>query len=79
MKLFDLDFLILFDNVIIVRSRKYVIKYYDILEVGDFFKCLELIFFYMNIVKSEDLIDYKIIYEELMNFSMGVYVLIFYI
>ncbi|MDY0139628.1 MAG: helicase-related protein [Candidatus Izemoplasmatales bacterium] len=79
MKSLDLDFSILLDNVTIARSRKHVTKYYDISEVGDFPKRLEPISFYTNIARSEDSIDYKTIYEELMNLRMGVYAPTLYI
>jgi hypothetical protein len=79
MKSLDIDFSILLDNVTIARSRKHISKYYDVSEVGDFPKRLPPKSFYTDIASNEDTIEYKTIYEELMNLTMGVYAPTLYI
>ena len=79
MKSLDIDFSILLDNVTIARSRKHISKYYDVSEVGDFPKRLPPKSFYTDIASNEHTIEYKTIYEELMNLTMGVYAPTLYI
>lgn len=73
MSLLDFDFLVLLDNITIARSRKHITKYYNISEIGNFPQRLTPKSFYVDIVKADDTISYKTIYDKLMKLTMGVY------
>jgi SNF2 family DNA or RNA helicase len=79
MRLLEIDFSVLLDNVTIARSRKHIIKYYDVTEIGSFPTRLKPKSFYTEIAKPEDSIGYKEIYDQLMNLTMGVYAPTIYI
>lgn len=73
MKSLDIDFSILLDNVTIARSRKHIVKYYDISEIGKFPERLTPKSYYVDIASPEDNVGYQSIYQELMNLTMSVY------
>ena len=79
MRLLDIDFSVLLDNVTIARSRKHILKYYDVSEIGSFPTRLKPKSFYTEIAKPEDSIGYKEIYDQLMDLTMGVYAPTIYI
>ena len=79
MNTLDIDFSILLDNVSIARSRKHIIKYYDISEVGDFPIRRKPIAYYTDIAKEVEVIGYKPIYDKLMKLTMAVYAPTIYI
>ena len=73
MKILDIDFSILLDNVTIARSRKHITKYYDISEIGSFPKRLKPVSYYCDIAKQEYTLAYNDIFNTLMNLTMSVY------
>ena len=73
MQSLDIDFSILLDNVTIARSRKHILKYYDISEIGSFPTRKPPISIYADLAAEEDCVSYKDLYQAMMDMTMGVY------
>jgi SNF2 family DNA or RNA helicase len=73
MKSLDIDFSVLLDDVTIARSRKHILKYYDMSEIGPFPERLPPKSFYTDMADAKYNIGYKNIYESLMDLNLGIY------
>ena len=69
----SIDFKILLDSVTIARSRKNIVKYYNINNIGKFPDRLPPLSYYPELTKRTDVPEYKEIYQAIKNMSMAVY------
>lgn len=69
----SIDFKILLDSVTIARSRKNIIKYYNINEIGKFPDRLPPQAYFPELTTREDVPTYKSIYQSIKAMSMAVY------
>ena len=69
----SIDFKILLDSVTIARSRKNIIKYYNIDNMGKFPNRLSPASYYPELTKRKDVIEYKQIYQAIKELGMAVY------
>ena len=74
LKSLDFDFFKLLDSVTIARSRKHVEKYYDIDKIGSFPERLKPISLQPHLSDLDNAINYREIYEELMQLNLAVYI-----
>lgn len=69
----DIDFSVLLDNVTIARSRKHIVKYYDVKDIGSFPERLTSKSYYCPLTNRQDVIQYDEIYTQITSMNMGVY------
>lgn len=69
----DFDFFELLDSVTIARSRKHIEKYYNTSDIGKFPERLPPISLYPCLTDLNDAINYKEIYEQLMQLNLAIY------
>ncbi len=69
----SIDFKILLDSVTIARSRKNIVKYYNINNIGKFPDRLPPQSYYPELTKRKDVPQYKEIYQSIKSMSMAVY------
>lgn len=69
----SIDFKILLDSVTIARSRKNIVKYYNINNIGKFPNRLPPASYYPELTKRKDVPEYKEIYQAIKAMSMAVY------
>ena len=69
----SIDFKILLDSVTIARSRKNIVKYYNIGSIGKFPNRLPPESVYPELTKRKDVPEYKEIYQAIKSMSMAVY------
>lgn len=69
----SIDFKILLDSVTIARSRKNIVKYYNINNIGKFPDRLPPASYYPELTKRKDVPEYKDIYQAIKTMSMAVY------
>lgn len=73
LKKLDFDFFEVLDSVTIARSRKHIVKYYDISEIGSFPRRNKPIALRPKLTTLNDAINYEQIYEQLMLLNMSLY------
>ena len=69
----SIDFKILLDSVTIARSRKNIVKYYNIENIGKFPKRRRPLSYYPELTDIKDFITYKEIYDCIKRMSLSVY------
>ncbi len=69
----DLDFSVLLDNVTIARSRKHIVKYYDMSEIGHFPKRKKPISLYTDVASSDYMVAYEDLFKTLHTLTQAVY------
>lgn len=69
----SIDFKILLDSVTIARSRKNIIKYYNVNNIGKFPDRLPPQSYYPELTKRTDVPQYKEIYKAIKDMNMAVY------
>jgi ERCC4-related helicase len=69
----DIDFSILLDSVTIARSRKHIVKYYDVRDIGSFPARLRPDSYYCDLTNRKDVIKYDEIYKQITFMNMGIY------
>lgn len=69
----SIDFKILLDSVTIARSRKNIVKYYNIKNIGKFPDRLPPQSYYPELTKRTDVPQYKEIYQAIKDMNMAVY------
>ncbi|WP_341472618.1 DEAD/DEAH box helicase [Hathewaya massiliensis] len=75
----DMDFSILLDSVTIARSRKHIVKYYDIKDIGSFPKRLKTQSYYCDLTKNHNVVGYDDIYSKISSMTLAVYAPMSYI
>lgn len=75
----SIDFKILLDSVTIARSRKNIVKYYNINDIGKFPDRLPPQSHYPELTDREDVPQYKEIYQAIKSMNMAVYGLFDYV
>ena len=75
----SIDFKILLDSVTIARSRKNIIKYYNINDIGKFPDRLPPQSYYPELTDRKDVPQYKDIYQSIKSMNMAVYGLFDYV
>ncbi len=70
----DFDFFQVLDSVTIARSRKHIIKYYNIEEIGSFPERLKPISLRPSLSNLDNAISYNEIYEKLTQLNLSVYI-----
>ncbi len=75
----SIDFKILLDSVTIARSRKSIVKYYNINDIGKFPDRLQPISHFPNLTGLENVPSYKEIYQSIKGLSLAVYGLFDYV
>ena len=73
LKQLDFDFFEVLDSVTIARSRKHIEKYYGMGEIGKFPERLKPISLRPNLTDLDTAINYKEIYEMLMQLNLRIY------
>jgi superfamily II DNA or RNA helicase len=79
LKKLDFDFFEVLDSVTIARSRKHIQRYYDTSEIGSFPKRNKPISLRPKLTNKKDAINYKEVYEQLMNLNLSIYTPSYYI
>ncbi|MEN6413418.1 MAG: helicase-related protein [Veillonellales bacterium] len=79
LKKLDFDFFEVLDSVTIARSRKHIQRYYDTSEIGSFPKRNKPISLRPRLTHREGAINYKEVYEQLMNLNLSLYTPSYYI
>ena len=69
----DIDFSIILDSVTIARSRKHIRKYYNTEDIGKFPDRLPAKSYSPKLTNSQDIMNYKQIYDKLLATTMSVY------
>lgn len=69
----SIDFKILLDSVTIARSRKNIVKYYNMNDIGKFPNRLPPLSYSPELTTREDVPQYKEIYEHIKALNMAVY------
>ena len=75
----SIDFKILLDSVTIARSRKNIVKYYNMEDIGKFPDRLPPQSYYPELTKRKDVPEYKTIYQAIKSMNMAVYGLFDYV
>lgn len=75
----SMDFKILLDSVTIARSRKNIVKYYNVGDIGRFPDRIPPQSYYPELTKRTDVPQYKEIYQAIKSMSMAVYGLFDYV
>ena len=75
----SIDFKILLDSVTIARSRKNIVKYYNINSIGKFPDRLPPQSYFPELTKRTDVPEYKEIYQHIKAMNMAVYGLFDYV
>ena len=73
LRMLDFDFFEVLDSVTIARSRKHIMKYYNIAEIGKFPVRLKPISKRPSLTDLDSAINYNQIYEQLMLLSLCIY------
>ena len=69
----DFDFFEVLDSVTIARSRKHIQRYYDTTEIGTFPKRNKPISLRPKLTTLEGAINYREVYEQLMQLNLSIY------
>ena len=75
----SIDFKILLDSVTIARSRKNIVKYYNVNSIGKFPNRLPPQSYFPDLTTRKDVPEYKDIYQSIKSMSMAVYGLFDYV
>lgn len=73
LKMLDFDFFEVLDSVTIARSRKHIQKYYDMTDIGTFPKRLTPISKQPPLTDLKGVVNYNMIFEQLMLLSLAIY------
>lgn len=74
LRFLDFDFFTLLDSVTIARSRKHIVKYYNIEEIGKFPQRKQPLAMRPKLTNLPGAIDYDEIYDTLMKLNLAVYI-----
>lgn len=73
LKTLDFDFFEVLDSVTIARSRKHIVKYYNMDEIGKFPERLKPVSLQPSLSDLENAVNYSEIYNQLMKLNLYVY------